>query len=250
MRKKVEIKLLLSSFAQVEIDDFQNYEKALHAFTEAYKCISKSKDSSAGKQEARLADLQHKVTLIKTFVQARGYEHKPLSSVCSCILVVPHETGVSVFVVVFIGIFCPFTCRLYAEDSSEAVRVCEALLEEPNLDPAVRIGDVLGFLVDHYCQQGNFKMVAVVFDLFRKIILGSDTRPWADIHFTFPVLVLQASHKLDELQKHVSPRKVQYYVSPVSLKALQKDMALTFDHTDHNPDINDEDEVEEDLNIG
>uniref|UniRef100_H3D5J6 Intraflagellar transport 140 n=1 Tax=Tetraodon nigroviridis TaxID=99883 RepID=H3D5J6_TETNG len=95
--------------AQVEIDDFQNYEKALHALTEAYKCLSKAKDSSAGKQEARLSDLQHKITLIKKFVQARG---------------------------------------LYAENSSEAVGLCEALLEEPNLDPAVRVGDVFGFLVD------------------------------------------------------------------------------------------------------
>lgn len=55
---------------------------------------------------------------------------------------------------------------MYAEDSSEAVRLCEALLEEPNLDPAVRVGDVFGFLVDHYCQQGNFKMVNVIFGLF------------------------------------------------------------------------------------
>lgn len=60
----------------MEIDDFQNYEKALHALTEAHKCISKSRDSSAGKQEARLADLQLKINLIKKFVQARGYEYK------------------------------------------------------------------------------------------------------------------------------------------------------------------------------
>lgn len=81
--RKVEIKLFLTSFAQVEIDDFQNYEKALHALTEAYKCVSKAKDSSAGKQEARLADLQRKISLIKKFVQARGYENKPLFSLCS-----------------------------------------------------------------------------------------------------------------------------------------------------------------------
>lgn len=90
------MKLLLSSSAQVEIDDFQNYEKALHALTEAYKCLSKAKDSSAGKQEARLSDLQHKITLIKKFVQARGYECRP-SSLGSSIPVVPHETGASVF---------------------------------------------------------------------------------------------------------------------------------------------------------
>lgn len=55
---------------KVEIDDYQNYEKALDALTEALKCISKAKDS-AGQQEARLADMQHKITLIKKFVYAR-----------------------------------------------------------------------------------------------------------------------------------------------------------------------------------
>ncbi|KAM3592216.1 uncharacterized protein V6R79_014947 [Siganus canaliculatus] len=57
--------------AQVEIDDYQNYEKALDALTEAFKCVSKAKDSSAGQQEVRLSDLQHKITLIKKFVHAR-----------------------------------------------------------------------------------------------------------------------------------------------------------------------------------
>lgn len=57
----------------------------------------------------------------------------------------------------------------------------------------------------------------------------------------------KASRKLEELQKHVSLRKVRYYVSPVSLKALEKEMGLMFDQTDHNPDVNEEDEVEEDL---
>lgn len=55
----------------MEIDDYQNYEKALDALMEAYKCVSKAKDSLSGKQEAKLADLQHKITLIKKFVQAR-----------------------------------------------------------------------------------------------------------------------------------------------------------------------------------
>lgn len=53
---------------QVEIDDYQNYEKALDALTEAFKCLSKAKDASGGQQAARLADLQHKITLIKKFI--------------------------------------------------------------------------------------------------------------------------------------------------------------------------------------
>lgn len=52
-----------------------------------------------------------------------------------------------------------FSRRLYAEDAREAVRLCEALLDEPELDPAVRIGDAYGFVVEHHCQQGNFQVV-------------------------------------------------------------------------------------------
>uniref|UniRef100_A0A672G7J5 Intraflagellar transport 140 homolog (Chlamydomonas) n=1 Tax=Salarias fasciatus TaxID=181472 RepID=A0A672G7J5_SALFA len=107
--------------AQVEIDDYQNYEKALDALTEAAKCLSKAKDSSSGQQELRLADLRHKITLIKKFVHIR---------------------------------------RLYAEDAGDAVRLCESLSEEPDINPAVRVGDVLGFLIDHYCQQSNYQAVS------------------------------------------------------------------------------------------
>lgn len=47
------------------------------------------------------------------------------------------------------------------EDPREAVRLCESLLEEKDLDPDVRVGDVYGFLIEHYCQQGNFQQVCV-----------------------------------------------------------------------------------------
>uniref|UniRef100_A0A3B4T737 Intraflagellar transport 140 n=1 Tax=Seriola dumerili TaxID=41447 RepID=A0A3B4T737_SERDU len=162
--------------AQVEIDDYQNYEKALDALTEAAKCLSKVKDST-GKQEARLADLQHKITLIKKFVHAR---------------------------------------RLYAEDAGEAVQLCEALLEEPELDPAVRIGDAFGFLVEHHCQQGNFQV---------------------------------AYRKLEELQKLLPSQNVRYYISQASLESLQKEMGVPMDRGDHRHNVKEDDEVEEDLNL-
>ncbi|XP_074475359.1 intraflagellar transport protein 140 homolog [Sebastes fasciatus] len=161
---------------QVEIDDYQNYEKALDALTEAFKCLSKAKDSSTGPQEVRLADLQNRITLIKKFVHAR---------------------------------------RLYTEDADEAVRLCEALLEEPELDPAVRIGDAFGFLVEHHCQQGNFQV---------------------------------AYRKLEELQKLLPSQNVRYYISQASLESLQKEMGMTMDHGDSRHSGK-EDEVEEDLNL-
>ncbi|XP_066546422.1 intraflagellar transport protein 140 homolog [Amia ocellicauda] len=140
--------------AQVEIDEYQNYEKALGALTEAYKCLAKAKVRSTEEQEVRLAELQHKLTLVKKFVQAR---------------------------------------RLYKEDPGEAVRLCETLLEDPDLDPAVRIGDAYGFLVEHHCQQGSFQV---------------------------------AHRKLEEMQKRLPSVNVSYYISQRSLEALSHAVGL------------------------
>lgn len=82
----------------MEIDDYQNYEKALDALSEAFKCISKAKDSSSAKQEARLADLQHKITLIKKFVQARRWRAQITLLFCclsECILSVAFGESLS-----------------------------------------------------------------------------------------------------------------------------------------------------------
>ncbi|XP_017274041.1 intraflagellar transport protein 140 homolog [Kryptolebias marmoratus] len=163
--------------AQVEIDEYQDYEKALDALMEAFKCLSKAKDTSGGQQEGRLADLQHKISLIKKFVHIR---------------------------------------RLYPDDTDEAVQLCEALLEEPELDPAVRIGDAFGFLVEHHCQQGNFQT---------------------------------AYQKLEELQKLLPSQNVRYYISQVSLDALQREMGVPLGRSDHRPSLKEDDEVEEELNV-
>ncbi|XP_062330983.1 intraflagellar transport protein 140 homolog isoform X2 [Osmerus eperlanus] len=166
--------------AQVEIDDYQNYEKALGALTEACKCLSKAKGRSQEEQESRMAELQHKINLVKRFVQAR---------------------------------------RLYEEDAGEAVRLCEALLEEGDLDAAVRIGDAYGFLVEHHCQKGNFQV---------------------------------AYRKLEELQKMLPSLNISYYVSQGSLEALQRAVGLPLgrgalaDRGDSRDSGGEEDEVEED----
>ncbi|XP_034526547.1 intraflagellar transport protein 140 homolog isoform X3 [Ailuropoda melanoleuca] len=112
--------------AQVEIDEYQNYDKAHGALTEAYKCLSKAKAKSPLDQETKLAQLQSKMTLVKRFIQAR---------------------------------------RTYTEDPKEAVRQCELLLEEPELDSTVRVGDVCGFLVQHYLQAEDLQTLTRVTDL-------------------------------------------------------------------------------------
>ena len=49
--------------------------------------------------------------------------------------------------------------RVYDEEPDEAMRQCQVLLEESELDSAVRVGDVFGMMIEHYARQENFKKV-------------------------------------------------------------------------------------------
>lgn len=149
---------LLASFyeacAQVEIDEYQNYDKAHGALTEAYKCLAKAKAKSPLDQETKLAQLQSKMTLVKRLIQAR---------------------------------------RTYAEDPKEAVKQCELLLEEPELDSSVRVGDVYSFLVQHYLQTEEF----------------------------------QAAYRyLEEMRKKVPSANMSYYVSQQTVDAVHRGLGL------------------------
>ncbi|XP_054719898.1 intraflagellar transport protein 140 homolog [Uloborus diversus] len=77
---------LLSSFyeacAQDEIDEYQNYEKALEALTEAYKCQAKNSGSS---NSDKLQTLKSKIEIISKFVEIRHlYESNPEDAVKEC----------------------------------------------------------------------------------------------------------------------------------------------------------------------
>ncbi|XP_026973685.1 intraflagellar transport protein 140 homolog isoform X3 [Sagmatias obliquidens] len=140
--------------AQVEIDEYQNYDKAHGALTEAYKCLSKAKARSPLDQEARLAQLQSKMALVKRFMQAR---------------------------------------RTYTEDPKESVRQCKLLLEEPDLDSTVRVGDVYGFLVERHVQMED----------------------------------LQTAYKyLEEMRKRVPSANVSYYVSQRTVDAVHQGLGI------------------------
>uniref|UniRef100_A0A8C5KRC3 Intraflagellar transport 140 n=1 Tax=Jaculus jaculus TaxID=51337 RepID=A0A8C5KRC3_JACJA len=127
--------------AQVEIDEYQNYDKAHGALTEAYKCLSKAKAKSPLDQEAKLAQLQSKMTLVKRFIQAR---------------------------------------RTYTEDPKESIRQCELLLEEPDLDSTIRIGDVYGFLVEHHVQMEEYQMAYRYLEEMRKRLPSANMSYYVD----------------------------------------------------------------------
>lgn len=164
--------------AEVEIDDYQNYEKAYGALTEACKCLTKAKGRSGDETDSKLLILTHRLGLIKRFIQAQ---------------------------------------RMHEEDPVEAVRMCESLLEEKDLDPAVRVGDVYGFLVEYYCHHGNFQ---------------------------------QAWSKIEELRLTRPSINVSLYVSQPSLEALQNAAGIRLVYGNTNTHTaEDDEEVEEDENI-
>uniref|UniRef100_A0A673VBY5 Intraflagellar transport protein 140 homolog n=1 Tax=Suricata suricatta TaxID=37032 RepID=A0A673VBY5_SURSU len=145
--------------AQVEIDEYQNYEKAHGALTEAYKCLAKAKAKSPLDHETKLAQLQSKMTLVKRLIQAR---------------------------------------RTYAEDPQEAVRQCELLLREPELDGSVRVGDVCGFLVQHHLRTGQ----------------------------------LQTAYQyLEEMRKRVPAASMSHYVSQQTVDAVHQGLGLPVPHS-------------------
>ena len=51
-------------------------------------------------------------------------------------------------------------CRTYEENPDEAIKQCHILLEEPDLETAVRVGDVYGVIIEHYARQQNYSKVS------------------------------------------------------------------------------------------
>ncbi|XP_016063569.1 PREDICTED: intraflagellar transport protein 140 homolog [Miniopterus natalensis] len=174
---------LLASFydacAQVEISEYQNYDKAHGALTEAYKCLSKAKAKSPLDQETKLAQLQSKMALVKRFIQIR---------------------------------------RTYSEDPKESVKQCELLLEEPDLDSTIRIGDVYGFLVEHYRQMEEFQM---------------------------------AYKYLEEMRRRLPAAKVSFYVNQRTVDAVHQGLGIPLarpvPERTHHSSMEDSKEVDEEV---
>ena len=53
--------------------------------------------------------------------------------------------------------------RVYDEDSEEAIKQCQVLLEESELDNSVRIGDIYGFMIEHYARKERWKAVSTIY---------------------------------------------------------------------------------------
>ena len=73
--------------AQVEIDEYQNYQKALGALSEALKCLGKTKTKNPAALEAKVNFLKERIKLVNKFANARrfvGYSCMHFRIGCKC----------------------------------------------------------------------------------------------------------------------------------------------------------------------
>ncbi|XP_069684990.1 intraflagellar transport protein 140 homolog [Periplaneta americana] len=128
---------LLANFyvacAQVEVDVYQNYEKALGALGEASRCMAKVTSPRDPVQHQRILDtLNTRMTLVKRFVDIRRFAERG-----------DRETALS-------------QCRQLLQHSSD-------------LDAAgVRVGDVYALMVDSLMAGGDFRGAHQLLEEFRR----------------------------------------------------------------------------------
>ena len=65
---------------QVEIDEYQDYQKAQGALRESHKCLTKAKTKNPAALEAKIKFLNQRLQLVKKFADARKSVKKIQSS--------------------------------------------------------------------------------------------------------------------------------------------------------------------------
>jgi len=103
--------------AQVEIDEYRDYEKAGGALREALKYILKAAGAAAD-SDSRVIALQNRIAIVDKFAGIR---------------------------------------KLAKSDPEQMVSVCEQMLEMPDVETAVRVGDVFAQLVEYYAETRNYE---------------------------------------------------------------------------------------------
>ncbi|CAK9076435.1 unnamed protein product [Durusdinium trenchii] len=99
--------------AQVEIDEYRDYDKAAGALREALKYMTKA----TGEGDERVASLQQRIALVDQFANVR---------------------------------------QMAKTEPDQMVATCEHMVEMPEIESAVRIGDIFAQLVEYYGEMGDY----------------------------------------------------------------------------------------------
>jgi len=127
--------------AQVEIDEYRDYEKAGGALREAMKHLAKDVSSKGGSPENddRVRQMQGRIDLVDRFAELR---------------------------------------KMAKSDPDQMVSTCEKMLEMPDVETAVRVGDIFAQLVEHYAEVQNFQRAHDTVERMRQ--RGIDLTPYLD----------------------------------------------------------------------
>jgi intraflagellar transport protein 140 len=123
--------LFYEACSQVEIDEYQNYEKALGALREAQRHMVKAR---AGDRDPRLVALTSRIQNIERFLQARKLAASSPSS------------------------------------AEEAASTFRQLLDTPDINFSVRVGDIIAALVAYHYSQGSRVALNEAFMLIDRMV--------------------------------------------------------------------------------
>jgi len=120
-----QLSAFFDACAQVEIDDYRDYEKALAALRESHEWMGKARGQG---KEAKVAQLATRIAHIEMFVSAR---------------------------------------KMVKTDPETTVKMCFELLDGPEVENALRIGDVYALMVEWFHSQGDFPQA---YELITKMV--------------------------------------------------------------------------------
>lgn len=115
--------------ADVEIDEYQNYEKALGALSECVNSLQKH--GNALELADKTAAVLRNMELIRKFVECQ---------------------------------------QNYPDHPTEAMQVCRGLLQEAEINAAVRKGDIYGFMIEHFAKTQDYRGAQQMIEELRRSI--------------------------------------------------------------------------------
>ena len=113
--------------AQVEMDDYRDYEKSLINLRECLKYLPKIKDVN---REDKIANMETRIKIVEKFVDAR---------------------------------------RAVKTEPLTMIQICNQLLDMPDVEGAIRVGDVYAILIEYYHYQNNPRSMQQAYNLIEKM---------------------------------------------------------------------------------
>ena len=121
-----QLAVFYDACAQVEIDEYRDYEKALGALQDSQKFIIKGKEIP--QREEKLASLDARIRLVQRFVEAR---------------------------------------KCVKSNPDEMIRICNAILDQGDVEAAIRVGDVYALLIEYFHSVADYSRAYAVIERMR-----------------------------------------------------------------------------------